>query len=64
MYSTHNIRKTLETWLMALGVDSLKVAMHMGHTIAIAQKHYISPDIFNWEDRKMMREIIGDLYAR
>lgn len=62
MFSVHNVRKTLETWLMALDVDSLKTAKHFGHSITVASKFYVSPDTFNYEDRKAMREIIGDLY--
>lgn len=63
MFSVHNVRKTLETWLMALNIDSLKVAMHFGHNISIAQKFYVSPESFSFEDKKMMRQIIGDLYG-
>lgn len=63
MFSLHNCRKTLETWLIALGIDSFKIVKHFGHNVAIAIKHYVAPDIFQWEDRKEMREIIGDLYA-
>jgi integrase len=60
--SIHSIRKTTECWLLSLGVDSLKVAKHIGHTIAIAQKYYVSPDTFSHEDKMEMREFIGDLY--
>jgi len=63
-FSIHNIRKTTEVWLLSLNIDSLKVAKHMGHTIAIAEKFYVSPDTFNYEDKKMMRDIIGDLYSQ
>lgn len=62
-FSVHSVRKTTEVWLLSLDVDSLKVTKHIGHTIAVAQKYYVSPDTFNYEDKKMMREIIGDLYA-
>lgn len=63
MFSIHNVRKTLETWLIALNIDHFKVVNHFGHTSAIALKHYVSPDIFNYEDKKIMREIIGDLFT-
>ena len=63
-FSVHNVRKTTEVWLLALDIDSLKVAKHMGHTIAISEKHYVSPDTFNFEDRQKIREIIGDIYQR
>jgi len=63
-FSIHNIRKTFETWLIALGVDSMKVIKHLGHTPTVAAKHYISPDIFTQRDRQEMRDLIGDLYQR
>jgi len=62
--SSHTLRKTLETWLMALGVDGLALTAHFGHDMKTAAQHYVSPDIFTWEDKKKMREIIGDIYAR
>lgn len=64
MFSTHNIRKTFETWLMALGVDGLKITAHMGHSMAVAAGHYVSADVFSWEEKNKMRMIIGDLYGR
>jgi integrase len=62
--SSHTFRKTLECWLMALKVDALPLTAHMGHDIVTAAQHYVSPDIFSWEEKKQMREIIGDLYGR
>lgn len=64
MFSLHNVRKTLETWLIALGVDSFNIVKHFGHSINIAMKHYVSPDIFSWEEKKQIRMIIGDLYEK
>ena len=61
-FSPHTLRKTLEVWLMALGVDSMKLLAHFGHDYNTAASHYVSPDIFSWEDKKKIREIIGDLY--
>jgi len=62
--SSHTFRKTLEVWLMALGVDGLVLVAHIGHDLRTAAQHYVSPDIFSWEEKKQMREIIGDLYQR
>jgi len=64
MFSVHNVRKTLETWLIALDVDSLKVAKHFGHSITVASTFYVSPDTFNFDDKKAIRGIIGNLYSR
>lgn len=62
--SSHTFRKTLEVWLMALGVDSLPLTAHIGHDIKTAAQYYVSPDIFSWEDKQKMREVIGDLYRK
>ena len=64
MFSVHTVRKTLETWLIALDIDSLKIVKHFGHTLNIAAQHYVSPDTFSWEDKGLIRNIIGDLYQR
>lgn len=64
MFSIHNIRKTLETWFMALGLDGLSITAHIGHSMGTAAAHYVSPDVFSWEEKSKMREIIGDLYRR
>lgn len=61
-FSVHNLRKTFETWLIAMGVDTIKVVKHLGHSMDVATKHYISADIFTPQDKKMMRELLGDLY--
>lgn len=63
-FSPHSLRKTLETWLMALGVDGLALTAHFGHDMKTAAQHYVSPDIFSWEEKQKIREIIGDLYGR
>jgi integrase len=62
MFSVHNVRKTLETWLISLDIDSLKISKHFGHSVNVASKFYVSPDTFNFEDKKMIRNIIGELY--
>lgn len=62
--SSHTFRKTLEVWLMSLGVGDLALTAHLGHDIRTAASHYVSPDIFSWEDKKKMRMIIGDLYLQ
>lgn len=64
MFSIHNIRKTLETWFVALEVDGLKITAHIGHSMQTAASHYISADVFSWEEKSSMREIIGDLYRK
>lgn len=64
MISIHNIRKTFETWLLAIDIDFKKVTLHLGHTQAVASEHYVSPDAFTYEEKDKMRKILGDLYIR
>ncbi len=64
MFSVHNIRKTLETWLMALGIDGLKITAHLGHSMQVAASNYVSADVFTWDEKTKIRRIIGDLYGR
>ena len=63
-FSAHTLRKTLETWLMALDVGDMKIIAHIGHDLKTAASHYVSPDIFSWEDKRLMRQILGDLYLQ
>jgi len=62
-FSSHNIRKTFECWLIALNIDGFKVAKHLGHTASVAIDSYISPDIFTYDDKVLIRNILGDLYS-
>jgi len=64
MFSIHNVRKTLETWLISLDIDSLKIIKHFGHTMNVAAKFYVSSDTFNYEDKQIIRQVIGDLYQQ
>lgn len=64
MFSIHNIRKTLENWLIALDVDAVRISRHMGHDISTAIQHYVSPDIFSFEEKSQMRLILGDVYQK
>ena len=64
MFSIHNVRKTLETWLISLDIDSLKIIKHFGHTMNVAAKFYVSSDTFNHEDKQIIRQVIGDLYRQ
>ncbi len=61
-FSSHNLRKTLENWLVALDIGSLKILKHFGHDESTAIRHYIQIDYFSLEDKVLIREIIDDLY--
>ena len=63
-FSCHTMRKTLEVWLMALNVGDMKIIAHIGHDLKTAASHYVSPDIFSWEDKRLIRQILGDLYLQ
>jgi len=62
MFSIHNIRKSLETWMIAMNIDGLKITAHMGHSMGVAAGSYISADVFSPDERRQIRDIIGDLY--
>lgn len=62
--SSHTLRKTLECWLMSLGVQDSALLAHFGHDLKTAASHYVSPDVFSFEEKREMRLIIGDLYQR
>lgn len=63
-FSSHNIRKTFATWLLALGCDGFKLAKHLGHTPNELAKDYATNDVFNHKDKQIMRSIVGDLPDR
>lgn len=62
-FSSHNLRKTFECWLVALGIDGFCICKHLGHTPAVALNSYISPDIFTNKDKEDIRKLLGDLYS-
>lgn len=62
--SSHTFRKTLEVWLLCLGVDYLKLLAHFGHDAKTAARAYVSPDILSSEEKNLIRNIIGDLYQQ
>ncbi len=61
MFSLHNVRKTDENWLLALGVDFYKMVKQLGHSPNVSMKHYISSDVFSFEDKKEIQDILGDI---
>lgn len=64
MFSVHNVRKTIETWLLALGIDNFTIVKHFGHSMNVALRHYVSSDVFTYEDKENMRMVIGDLFRK
>lgn len=63
-FSSHNIRKTFATWMIALGSNPFKLAKHLGHTIAVLEKDYATNDVFDSKDKQIMRSIWKDLPTR
>ena len=63
-FSSHNVRKTFGTWLLALGVDGVAVAVHMGHDVNTMVNSYVSPNVFTEKDRILMKNELGDLIDR
>lgn len=63
-FSSHNLRKTFGTWMLALGVDGFKLAQHLGHTPNELARDYATNDVFNHRDKQIMRSILGNLPDR
>ncbi len=63
-YSSHNVRKTHGNYLLAVGMDGVKVATRLGHSADTLSDVYASDDIFSERDREMIKEILGDLIER
>jgi len=62
--SIHKLRKTFGTWMLALGCDGFKIAHHLGHTPNELAKDYATNDVFNANDKQIMRELLGDLPSK
>ncbi|MBR9704216.1 site-specific integrase [Candidatus Pacearchaeota archaeon] len=63
-FSSHNIRKTFATWCLSLGVNSDNLAKHLGHTPSELAKDYATNDVFNHQDKQIIRSILKDLPDR
>jgi len=63
-FSSHNIRKTFATWMLSLGVDGFRLAKHLGHTPNELARDYATNDVFNHNDKQIMRSILKDLPDR
>lgn len=60
--SSHNIRKTHGNWLKAIGVDWAEISVRLGHDPSVMTRYYLSPNLFNDEDCKLIKKILGDIY--
>jgi integrase len=63
-FSAHNLRKTLENYLIALNVNVLAIQAHMGHLLDIAAAHYVAASLFTAEDKTLIRQIIDNLLQK
>jgi len=60
-FCCHTFRKTHENYLCALGVNSMLLTLHMGHTIHVATQYYIS-QFLKPDEKQLIRSIMGDLF--
>lgn len=63
-FSNHNIRKTLENYLVALNINYLSIQAHMGHTLDVASAHYVATQLLNSEDKSLIRAILDNLLQK
>jgi len=62
-FSIHNIRKTHENYLLALGKHHFHISNHMGHTIDIASGHYISGALIKGDvEKNKIKKWFGDMF--
>jgi hypothetical protein len=50
--------------MLSLGVDGFKLAQHLGHTPNELARDYATNDVFNHQDKQIMRSILKDLPER
>jgi len=62
MFSIHNIRKTSETWALALGIDSMILSKRFGHNLSIMYQHYSQADAYTYKEKDAIKEIFGDTF--
>ena len=62
MFSIHNIRKTSETWALAMGVDSMVLSKRFGHNLITAYMHYSQSDAFTFKEKDLIKEIFEDTF--
>ncbi len=62
-FSSHNFRKTHGNWLKAIGIPGEEIASRLGHDMNTMLRHYVSPTLFNVEDRILIVDELGDLYS-
>jgi len=60
-FSCHNIRKTLENWLLALNINTMAIVAHCGHQIDTAQGYYIATSLMQADDKVLIRSILDNL---
>ena len=63
-FSAHNLRKTLENWLIALNINVLAIQAHMGHQLDIAAAHYVAASLFTAEDKILIKSTIDNLLQK
>lgn len=60
MYSVHNLRKTHENWMIAIGHTLQRVSKRLGHMITTAQAKYVQETIFSKYQLELIEDILGD----
>lgn len=63
-FSCHNVRKTLENWLIALNINTMAITSHQGHTIDVAQAFYTANQLMNQEDKYLIKTILDNLLQK
>jgi integrase len=60
-FSPHNIRKTYGMWMRTFGIDSGELCYRLGHDIDTYIAHYGSSLMFTEEEKRRIRETLGEV---
>lgn len=60
-FSPHNIRKTYGMWMRTFNLEMMELCYRMGHDTNTFMTHYGSSLIFTDEEKRKIRQIIGDV---
>lgn len=62
MFSIQNIRKTSETWALAMGIDVMLLSKRFGHNLTTMYMHYSQSDAFTYKEKDFIKEFFGDTF--
>jgi len=62
LFTIQSIRKTSETWCLALGIDSMLLSKRFGHNLMTMYQHYSQSDAFSYNEKDFIKEFFDDTF--